>query len=92
MTDMSEREDPYDKVVSMYQSGARLVDITRETGVPRPTIYWALRQRGITPSRLKNVEEVTVQQVLEQLAAANREVGKLQARIEGLEAQLAKRK
>jgi hypothetical protein len=90
---MEERVEPYDKVVAMYQSGARLVDITRETGVPRPTIYWALRQRGITPSRTKaaSTEEITVHQVLEQLAVANREVGRLQARVEQLEEQAKRR-
>jgi AcrR family transcriptional regulator len=79
-------EDTYDRVVELYMSGARLKDITAETGVPRPTIYYALRKRGLTPTRTKASDEtITVSDVLQQLAAANREIGRLQARLEQLE-------
>jgi hypothetical protein len=40
-----------DRVAALYSGGARLDDIVTETGVPRATIYWMLRQRGLRPSR-----------------------------------------
>lgn len=86
-------DEVYDRVVAMYLQGARLKDITAETGVPRPTIYWALQKRGLKPSREKrNVEEVNTSQVLEQLAAANREIGRLTTLLEQREAELARLK
>lgn len=82
------REEPYDKAVKMYLEGRRLSEITTETGVPRSAVYWALRQRGIVPSRtVRNKggeENMTISQVLEQLNAANREIGRLKAIIEQL--------
>lgn len=83
------REEPYDKAVKLYLEGRRLSEITKETGIPRSALYWALRQRGIVPSRTsrnKGVEEqLTMSQVLEQLNAANREIGRLKAIIEQLQ-------
>lgn len=93
MTEKSVPEDVYDKVVEMYLAGARLKDITAETGVPRPTIYWALQKRGLRPSRSQpNPQEITTSQVLEQLAAANREIGKLQAQLAERDAEIARLK
>jgi orotate phosphoribosyltransferase-like protein len=67
-----------DRVVELYKAGAKTADITEETGVPRPTIYWILNERGVRPSRTKRqAEGVDVAQVLEQLAAAEREIGRL---------------
>jgi hypothetical protein len=86
-------DEVYDKVVEMYQAGARLKDITAVTGVPRPTIYWALQKRGLKPSReRRSVEEVNTSQVLEQLAAANREIGRLTTLLEQAVAEIARLK
>jgi hypothetical protein len=85
MTTDPNTEKIHDQVVKMYKAGERLSDITDKTGVPRPTVYWILQKRGIRPSRTKPMgEEITTSEVLEQLAAANREIGKLQAEIERL--------
>lgn len=83
-----------DRVVEMYQAGARTVDIEKETGVPRPSIYMILRQQGISPSRQKArvPMNLTIDQLLEQLAARDRTIGRLQARIEDLEAKLARKR
>lgn len=68
-----------DQVCDLYKVGTKLGDITAQTGVPRPSIFWILEQRGIKPNRTKQrSEEVNVGQVLEQLSAAQREVGRLQ--------------
>ena len=82
-------EDLYDEVVDMYLRGSRLSDITKQTGVPRPTIYYALQRRGVKPSRNKGSDEsVTVSAVLQQLQAANRTIGRLEAQVAELEARL----
>lgn len=67
-----------DQVVELYKAGTKTADITEQTGVPRPTIYWILNERGVRPSRTKRAPEgVNVDQVLQRLAAAEREVGRL---------------
>lgn len=67
-----------DEVINLYKAGVKTQEITDKTGVPRPTIYWILNERGVRPSRTKRVAEgVDVGQVLEQLAAAEREIGRL---------------
>lgn len=72
-----------DQVVAMYLAGTKTADITKQTGVPRPTIYWILNERGVRPSRTKrHSEEVNVDQVLERLAATEREVGRLNEALE----------
>lgn len=86
-------DEVYDRVIEMYQSGARLKDITEATGVPRPTIYWALQKRGLRPTRTKTqTEDISAAQVLEQLAAANREIGRLQTLLDEREEEIAKLK
>ncbi len=95
MTDKGDKravhgDETKDRVVAMYQAGARTADIEAETGVPRPSIYMILKQQGIQPSRQKArvPMDLTVDQLLEQLAGRDRQIGRLQARIEDLEAQL----
>lgn len=71
-------DDLKDKVVDLYKSGTKTAEITEQTGVPRPTIYWILNERGIRPSRTKRAPQgVDQDQLLERLAAAEREVGRL---------------
>ena len=96
MTDSGDKRtvhtaDTKDRVVEMYQAGARTADIEAETGVPRPSIYMILKQQGIQPSRQKArvPMDLTVDQLLEQLAGRDRTIGRLQARVEELEADLS---
>lgn len=74
-----------DEVVRLYKAGTKTQEITDQTGVPRPTIYWILNERGVRPSRTKAkaAEGIDVGQVLAQLAAAEREIGRLQAELDG---------
>lgn len=69
-----------DEVVRLYRAGTKTAEITEATGVPRPTIYWILNERGVRPSRTKAkaAQGVDIGQVLEQLAASEREVGRLE--------------
>jgi orotate phosphoribosyltransferase-like protein len=72
-----------DQVVDLYKQGTKTDEITAQTGVPRPTIYWILEQRGVKPSRTrKAAPEINVDQVLERLAASEREVGRLTEALE----------
>lgn len=60
-------DEDRDKIVSMYKAGSRIADITRETGRPRPTIYWVLQQKGVHPGRIHRPSqtEVSVEQMLD---------------------------
>jgi transposase-like protein len=40
-----------DRAVKMYQDGAKLRDITAETGIPRPTIMYFVQAAGLEPNR-----------------------------------------
>jgi orotate phosphoribosyltransferase-like protein len=72
-----------DKVIELYKAGTKTAEITEQTGVPRPTIYWILNERGVRPSRTKRqTEGVDVGQVLEQLAATERRVGQLEEQLQ----------
>lgn len=72
-----------DRVVDLYKAGVKTAEITEQTGVPRPTIYWILNERGVRPSRTKRTSEgVTVDQVLLRLEAAERRIGFLEAELE----------
>jgi hypothetical protein len=76
-----------DQVVAMYQAGVKTAFIEQETGVKRPTIYYLLEKRGIRPSRTgRPAAVVDVGQVLERLAASEREVGRLTERLSRYEA------
>jgi transposase-like protein len=77
-------EQDRDRIVELYQQGTKLVEITRLTGVPRSTIYWVLRKRGVEPERITRPsrESLGVDEVLAQLAEANRTIGQLQERLD----------
>jgi hypothetical protein len=68
-----------DEVVRLYKAGVKTQEITAQTGVPRPTIYWILNERGVRPSRTKQKAQqgIDIAQVLERLEASEREVGRL---------------
>lgn len=57
---------PRERVVAMYKAGVKLTEITRETGVPRGTIYYLLKEEGINPSRQAQGEVVS--EIAHQLA------------------------
>ena len=79
-----------DRVVEMYRSAAKTSEITAETGVPRPTIYWILQKRGITPSRAKRAPvEVNTDHLLQRLDAQAREIGRLEAEVASKDALIA---
>jgi hypothetical protein len=40
-------------IVDAYQRGDKLLDIEREFGVPRATVYWVLERADVAPSRAK---------------------------------------
>lgn len=82
-------EDAKDEVVTLYRRGTKLDEITRITGVKRPTIFYVLSTRGITPSRQRaSRSEVTVDSVLQELNAAQRTIGRLEAELELCKAEL----
>lgn len=70
-----------DRVVALYNEGIKIDDITAETGVRRPTIYFILKQRGLRPTRTARDTEVSVSTLLQELAAAERQIGRLQSAI-----------
>lgn len=73
------------KVVAMYQAGERLHNITAETSITRPTIYWILRTEGVLPSRKPRVDTLTAKELLEVLRASEQEVGRLRAELARLQ-------
>ena len=67
-----------DQVVDLYKQGVKTQQITEQTGVARPTIYWILNERGVRPSRTRRAADgIDTAQVVQQLAAAEREIGRL---------------
>jgi hypothetical protein len=73
------------KVVDLYRQGTRLRDITAETGMDRPTIYWILRTANVRPDRNKSGESVSAETLLERIEELQRAIGKQQAYIDMLE-------
>jgi hypothetical protein len=77
-----------DKVCEMYVAGEPWNVITAATGVPMSTGLWWLHDRGIRVERRgrkRASTAVTVEQLLEQLRACERERGRLEARLAELE-------
>jgi transposase-like protein len=77
-------EETRQQVINLYQEGHRLADITRETGVPRATIYWILKREGIRTDRVARSgdEMLSMGDVLEALRRSEQEVGRLTAELE----------
>ena len=71
----------------MYQAGERLKDITEETGLGRPTIYWILKTEGVVPDRQPRIDSLSVQELLEALRLAHEEIGRLRAELDRLTAE-----
>jgi uncharacterized protein YerC len=72
-------EEARARVIEMYQTGHKLAEITRETGVPRATIYWILRREGISTNRVARTtdEALGMSEVLDALRRAEQEIGRL---------------
>ena len=72
------------RVIEMYQAGHKLADITRETGVPRATVYWILDREGIKTNRTSRGKDdaVSLTEVLDSLRRSEQEVGRLTAELE----------
>lgn len=77
-------EETRQEVISLYQQGHRLADITRETSVPRATIYWILKREGIRTDRVARTsdEALSMSDVLEALRRSEQEVGRLSQELE----------
>lgn len=80
-----------DDAIRLYRAGVKGEDIAEQTGVPRPVVYAILKDMGLRPSRQKQAaaRRVTVEQLLEQLAAANRENGRLATELDQCRAHVA---
>jgi AcrR family transcriptional regulator len=69
----------------MYEAGERISEITSETGLSRPTIYWVLRTKGVRPQRNVREDELPASDLAEMLRQSEREVGRLQERLRQIE-------
>lgn len=70
------------QVIERYLAGEKIALIESSTGVSKPTIYTYIKLAGYTPSRATKTKPVYVRDVMEQLAEANQEIGRLQAKLE----------
>lgn len=70
------------QIVERYLAGDKIAAIEHETGVSKPTIYTYIKAAGYAPARRSKTQPVHTRDVLEQLAEANQEIGRLQARLE----------
>lgn len=84
-------DEQKDEIVALYRQGVKGDDISKRTGVPRPTVYLILEQRGIKPSRRKTMtaRQVSPEVLLEQLAEKDRRIGRLEYELEQARAQLS---
>lgn len=75
-------DDLRSRVIDLYKSETKLAEITRQTSVPRATIYWILKQEGVTPNRVKvGSDGPSVAELVNDLREAEREIGSLRARL-----------
>jgi transposase-like protein len=83
-------DEQKDQVIELYRAGVKGDEISRRTGVPRPTVYLLLEQRGIKPGRRKVMEsrQMDTMQLMEQLSERDRLIGRLQHEIEQLKQRL----
>jgi transposase-like protein len=77
-------EETRGQVIALYTEGHKLAEITRQTGVPRATIYWILKREGIRTDRVARTpdEALSMSDVLEALRRSEQEVGRLTAELE----------
>jgi hypothetical protein len=86
--DEPEMSDRDRTVIRMYQEGATTAEITRETHVPRATIYWLLKRYDIPTDRITKPVGgiVSTSELLDRLREAERENGVLREKVIKLEA------
>ena len=70
------------QIIERYLAGDKIALIESSTGVSKPTIYAYIKLAGYTPSRATKTKPVHARDVMEQLAEANQEIGRLQAKLE----------
>ena len=81
----------YDAAITEYEQSDRTTEtvaqIAAKYGISRPAFYLRLRRDGIAPRRQAGAvpPNVDARVVLNQLAMAQREIGRLEARIAELE-------
>lgn len=87
-------DEQRDQAVNRYLEGASYATIARELGIPKQTIHTWVQDRGLRPRsrRWLQPDNITASQLVEQLSACERERGALQARLEIVEAELARAK
>jgi hypothetical protein len=78
----SHPESVRQQIIERYLAGDKITVIESATGVSRPTIYTYIKDAGYTPARATKTKPVHTRDVMEQLAEANQEIGRLQARLE----------
>lgn len=69
------------QIIERYLAGEKIALIEADSGVSKPTIYAYIKDAGYAPSRGKT-KPVYARDVMEQLAEANQEIGRLQAKLE----------
>ena len=77
-------EETRARVIALYTEGHKLAEITRQTSVPRATIYWILKREGIRTDRVARTpdESLSMSDLLEALRRSEQEVGRLTAELE----------
>lgn len=70
------------QIIERYLAGEKIALIEADSGVSKPTIYAYIKDAGYTPSRKTKTKPVYARDVMEQLAEANQEIGRLQAKLE----------
>lgn len=73
-------------VIELYNQNVKLEEITRQTRVPRATIYLILETHGIRPNRNRLAgtrgETLTIDSVLSELRTTERENGRLREQLD----------
>lgn len=70
------------EIIERYLAGDKIAAIEQTTGVSKPTIYTYIKAAGYAPARRNRSKPVHTRDVMEQLAEANQEIGRLQAKLE----------
>jgi transposase len=80
------------QIVDRYLAGHKMADIQRDTGVSKPTIYAYIRKAGYSPARRVRSAPLHARDLMEQLADAHKEIGRLQSELDHCNVELAKLK
>lgn len=80
------------QIIERYLAGDKIAAIEESTGVSKPTIYDYIKAEGYAPARRVKTKPVYTRDVMEQLAEANQEIGRLQAKLEIAEKEIQRLK